>query len=79
MNGMEQNRQTININPSDTKPVICECGQQIFQECFMIRRISAIISPTGKEEEFQIPVPVCITCGRPLVEMDEGEENGSIE
>jgi hypothetical protein len=43
----------------------------------MIRRISAIISPTGKEEEFQIPVPVCIACGRPLVEMDEGEENGS--
>jgi hypothetical protein len=74
---MDQNRQTINIRPEDTKPVVCQCGGQVFQECFMIRRISAIISPTGKEEEFQIPVPVCIACGRPLVEMDKGEENGS--
>jgi hypothetical protein len=72
---MDQNKQTINIRPEDTKPVACKCGGLIFQECFMIRTISAIISPTGKEEEFQVPVPVCIACGRPLVEVDENGSN----
>jgi hypothetical protein len=76
---MDQNRPTINIRPEDTEPVVCSCGGQIFQECFMMRRISAIISPTGQEEQFQIPVPVCIACGRPLVEIDEGDNDGSNE
>ena len=61
-----QNQQPINIDPSKTTPIECmKCKCQIFQECIMIRRLSAIISPSGKEETFSIPVPVCIACGQP--------------
>lgn len=68
---MNDQQQTININPEDTTPVACnQCGGLVFQNCFAIRKISPIISPTGKEEQFQIPVPVCIACGKPL--MDDG-------
>ena len=72
-------QQQINIKPEDTKPVSCNaCGGMVFQDCFAIRTVSAIISPTGQEEAFRIPVPVCIQCGRPLYdEVLKEEENGS--
>jgi len=73
----EDQKQSFNIKPEDTVAIKCECGGLVFQECFMMRRISAIMSPTGREEQFQIPVPVCIACGRPYsnnVEYDEQEE-----
>ena len=64
-------QQAINIKPEDTVAVKCTCGSLVFQECFMMRRIGAIMSPTGKEEQFQIPVPVCIACGKPYFEGEE--------
>ncbi len=63
---MSDQNQRVQINPNDTEPVICQCGGLVFQECYMLRRIGPILSPTGKEEQFQIPVPVCIACGKPL-------------
>lgn len=70
MQNPNQQPQPINVNPNDTTEIKCACGSLVFQECFMMRRISAILSPTGREEQFQIPVPVCIACGRPFM----GEE-----
>jgi len=75
---MQEQKQAFNIKPEDTVAIKCECGGLVFQECFMMRRISAIMSPTGKEEQFQIPVPVCIACGRPQsdsVGYDEPKED----
>ena len=63
----QQNHQTINIKPEDTVEVKCECGNMFFSEGFMMRKISAIMSPTGKEEIFNIPVPLCIVCGKPYI------------
>jgi len=76
-----QNRQQININPEDTTPIECpKCKSQIFQECFMMRKISAIISPSGREEVFSIPVPVCIACGTPYTgSTEERISNNSVE
>ena len=66
MNKPNPNQQQININPNDTTGIECaKCKCQIFQECFMMRRLSAIMSPDGKEQTFTIPVPVCIACGTP--------------
>jgi len=67
---MNQNTQRINIRPEDTKLVKCkECDGSVFVEGFEIRSISAIISPTGNEEIFKVPVPICANCGTVL----EGE------
>ena len=75
---MMENQQQISIKPEDTKAVECEnCSGIIFQDCFMIRTVSAILSPTGKEEVFKIPVPVCIQCGKPAYGNLNGEKNGS--
>jgi hypothetical protein len=46
------------------KPVLCDCGGAIFSEKLMFRRISPIISPTGKEETYPMNVVVCNKCGK---------------
>jgi hypothetical protein len=74
MKMLENQNQVINIKPEDTEVVKCECGGEFFSEGFMMRRISAIMSPTGREEVFNIPIPLCIICGRPYL----GEKSDEI-
>ena len=47
----------------NAKTLICECGGMIFQEKLVIKTISALLSPSGKEETAPIPVMVCDKCG----------------
>jgi uncharacterized Zn finger protein len=42
----------------------CEaCGFDLFTQVIMFRKISAILSPTGREEIISLPVPACTMCG----------------
>lgn len=44
--------------------VICpNCGNKFFKEVYALKRISPIISPTGKEEIIPIPMYACEKCG----------------
>ena len=44
--------------------VVCpKCGCQTFKEVFILKRVSAILSPTGKEELYPIPLFACSSCG----------------
>lgn len=58
--------QQININPEDTKAIECEkCKSQFFIPVYMLRSVSALISPSGREETIQVPVMACTDCGTP--------------
>jgi hypothetical protein len=46
------------------KPVLCDCGGAMFSEKLMFRRISPIVSPTGKEELYPMQVVVCDACSK---------------
>ena len=46
-----------------SKNVVCECGGMIFQEKLFFKKISAILSPSGKEEIAPMPIIVCENCG----------------
>ena len=48
----------------DSKNVQCDCGGFLFTEKMMFKKISAIISPTGKEEVVPMSVIVCDKCGK---------------
>jgi len=48
----------------DAKEILCDCGHGIFTEKMMFKRISPIISPTGKEEVFPMPLVICEKCGK---------------
>lgn len=54
----------INIDLKQTKQTICEkCNCEAFQEAFMLRKVSALLSATGKEGYIPIQVFACVGCG----------------
>lgn len=48
----------------NSKNVMCDCGGMIFSEKLFFKKISAIISPSGKEEMAPMPVIICDACGK---------------
>tara|TARA_B100001996_G_C18304988_1_gene456202 strand:+ start:308 stop:544 length:237 start_codon:yes stop_codon:yes gene_type:complete len=60
---IKQPQKQININ--DTESVKCEdCGNYSFIQSYFIRRVSAIVSPTGQETMIPIEVFSCGSCGK---------------
>lgn len=44
--------------------VVCpNCGSKIFVEAAVLKKLSPILSPSGKEELYPIPMFACIKCG----------------
>lgn len=46
------------------KIIECACGGMLFRQSIVFKKISAIISPSGKEEILPIDVMVCEKCGK---------------
>jgi len=43
--------------------VLCEnCGNSFFEEKLLFKKVSALLSPTGKAELFPLQVVVCTKC-----------------
>ena len=74
---MEQ--QQMNIDPSKTEVVECQaigtdpidgimkpCGNTTWDQKIQLRKVSAILSPTGKEMYLQAPILVCAECNTEL-------------
>ena len=62
MKPIKKPQKQININ--DTEAVKCEeCGNYSFIQSYFLRRISAIVSPTGQEAIIPVQVYSCGNCG----------------
>jgi len=66
----ELNMPQARINISDAADVVCdECGDSRFEPVYLIKRLSPLISPTGKEEVIPLgpplvpPIFACYRCG----------------
>ena len=58
----QQPPQEIDISQTDT--ITCEeCGNGSFIQSYFLKRISALVSPTGKESIVPIQVFACGNCG----------------
>ena len=67
-------KQQVKIDLSDADTMKCQkCGNSIFIQGYVIKRISAIVSPTGEEVIAPIQVFNCGNCGEmlPLADLDE--------
>ena len=54
----------VNIKPEDLKDIECEnCGCKYFRQVNAFKRISALVSPTGKEQIVPVPTFRCDECG----------------
>ena len=61
--GPDGQRQ-MNVDMSQTSEMKCdECGNNTFKQTMMLRKMSAIISPTGQETIIPMAVFACEKCG----------------
>ena len=67
-------KQQVQVDLEDAETMICQkCGNKIFIQGYVIKRISAIVSPTGKEMIAPVQVFNCGNCGEilPLADVNE--------
>ena len=62
--------QQINVNLEDADQMVCDCGCQVFQTGTFVFRISAILSPTGKEVLVNQGILICMQCKTVLQQKD---------
>jgi hypothetical protein len=64
-----QQQMNLNIDIKNTTPVISEDGGMVFQEGFILRRVSKFV--TGTSEDGIVPVPVFfdVKSGKVLIDM----------
>ena len=57
-------QQQINVDLSNAQDITCEnCGNYTFEEVLLMKKLSALLSPTGKEAIVPIPTFACNACG----------------
>ena len=62
--GMDGKAPGLQIDPSMLKDICCdECGGKFFRAVNAFKRISALVSPTGKEQIIPVPTYRCDDCG----------------
>ena len=61
---MTNNQQQLNIDISQTTAEVCEkCENDTFTQVYKMRKLSALLSPAGKESMIPIQVFACTKCG----------------
>ena len=62
MNSSQQPHMNVDFN--QTTSLACdECGHETFTQVFFIRRLSALLSPSGEESLIPVPTFACAECG----------------
>ena len=74
-------QQQMNIDPNDLTDIECSNARCLpggmrsknFRQVFQMKKLSALMSPTGQEQVVTIPVFICDHCGEPLRQDMVGE------
>ena len=62
MNNTQQPQMQVDL--SQTTAEVCEkCENDTFQQVYQMRKLSALLSPTGTEAMIPIQVYACANCG----------------
>ena len=62
--GMPPREDGLQIDISKTDTITCEnCGNASFIQAFFLKKVSALVSPTGKEAIIPMQVFSCGNCG----------------
>jgi len=61
----------MNVDLSNALDVVCEeCGCKTFREVAFVKKVSALVSPTGKEAIVPVGTFACSQCGNVNKEFD---------
>ena len=62
--GPVREKPGLKLRPEDMTDICCEnCGGKYFRAVQAFKKVSALVSPTGKEQIVPIPVYRCDECG----------------
>ena len=62
--GQQPPRTNINVRLDDLTDVKCDdCGGEYFRAAMLMKRLSPLVSPTGKEQIVPIQIYRCDDCG----------------
>ena len=65
--------------PADLNEMKCtKCESNAFAQYFQIYKLSALKSPTGKDEFQVVPIYACAACGTPLLGDAEEEQKSPL-
>ena len=65
MKPIKKPSQNANLSMGDTEPFFCEdCNNAVFIPAFFLRRLSPLMSPSGKEAMIPVQVYSCGNCGK---------------
>jgi uncharacterized Zn finger protein len=68
--------QNINIDLNNAENIVCEeCGNETFEPAFVIKHISALVSPTGQDTMVPIQLFKCSKCNHVNERFLEGLTN----
>lgn len=60
----------------DSPNIVCECGCKTFAPAAILKKVSKIVTMTGRDEIVDIPVYVCTKCGKiPQEYIDKGNSS----
>ena len=49
----------------DSPNIVCdECGSKLFKPAYVLKKVSGLVSPSGRQEIMEIPLFVCAKCGK---------------
>lgn len=61
---MSNQTPEVNVDLSNADDVVCErCGNYTFEQVALMKKVSALVSPTGRAGVIPIPVFACSACG----------------
>ena len=61
---MNNQQPQMQVDLSQTTAEVCEkCGNDTFVQVYQMRKLSALLSPTGQETMIPIQVFACAKCG----------------
>ena len=62
--GIPPRQDWLQLDISKTDTIVCEeCGNASFIQAFFLKKVSALVSPTGKEAIIPMQVFSCGNCG----------------
>lgn len=61
---MEDIKKQMQVDLTDVPWVSCAGGNYLWDSSMMIKRISPILSPSGREEIIPAEIVICKTCGK---------------
>ena len=61
---MNNQQPQMNVDFNQTTAEVCEkCKNETFQQVYQMRKLSALLSPTGQESMIPIQIFACAKCG----------------